>query len=154
MDVFPTSKRSEIMRQVRGRNTAPELVVRSVARQLGYRFRLHGAKLPGIPDLVFPSRKKAIFVHGCFWHGHRCARGARVPKTNRAYWIAKIARNRVRDRNARSSLRAMGWSSLVLWECQLPEVARIKARIRQFLEKSIFDHLRAKIDRRIAPKNG
>ena len=133
MDVFLKSKRSDIMRQVRGRDTIPELVVRSMAHRLGYRFGLHGAKLPGVPDLVFRSRKKAIFVHGCFWHGHRCARGSRVPKSNRNYWIAKIMRNRVRDRKAQSSLRAMGWSTLVIWECQLSKVVKVNARLRIFL---------------------
>src|SRR5580698_5002966 len=96
-DVFSPEKRSAVMRRVKGRDTAPELKVRKLLWRLGARYRLQRKDLPGKPDIVLPGRKLAIFVHGCFWHGHDCARGARVPQANRDYWLGKIGRNRVRD---------------------------------------------------------
>jgi DNA mismatch endonuclease (patch repair protein) len=125
--------RSRIMRSVKSRNTSPEMIVRSMAHRMGYRFRLHRGDLPGKPDLVFPARKAVIFVNGCFWHGHDCARGARVPKTNRPYWTAKIARNVARDAASLSLLRANRWRALVIWECEMKNAARLKARISRFL---------------------
>src|ERR1051325_5580018 len=89
--------RSRTMRAVKSRNTTPELAVRSLAHRMGYRFRLHRDNLPGKPDLVFSGLRKVIFVHGCCWHGHTCARGARIPKENREYWLKKISSNRLRD---------------------------------------------------------
>jgi len=115
----PKEKRSQIMRAVRSLDTRPELIVRSLLHILGYRFRLHRKDLPGSPDLVFPSRKKIIFVHGCFWHGHACKRGGRQPKTNSDYWQAKIARNRARDSVSLVTLKESGWEVMVVWECQL-----------------------------------
>jgi DNA mismatch endonuclease (patch repair protein) len=125
--------RRRTMQAVKSKNTAPELLVRSLAHRMGYRFRLHGKNLPGKPDLVFPGRRKAIFVHGCFWHGHHCARGARVPKSNRDYWTKKIARNKERDRAACAALAHSGWTYLILWECGLRNEKGLKARIRKFL---------------------
>jgi len=107
------------MQAVKSKDTAPELAVRRLAHGMGYRFRLHHKDLPGTPDLVFPRLHKALFVHGCFWHGHDCARGARVPVQNRAYWTQKIARNRDRDQVAVSALAALGWKVVVLWECEV-----------------------------------
>lgn len=118
-DRFTGSERSAVMRAVKSRDTKPEMVVRRAAHALGYRFRLHRKDLPGSPDLAFPRFKKAIFVHGCFWHGHDCARGARKPKTNAAYWEQKIARNKARDARVRGELAALGWESLTIWECEL-----------------------------------
>jgi DNA mismatch endonuclease, patch repair protein len=123
--------RSRTMRAVKGRNTKPEIAVRRLARRLGYRFRLHRADLPGKPDLTFANHR-AVFVHGCFWHGHGCKRGARTPKTNRAYWTAKIARNKTRDRRSLRRLKAEGWLSLVIWECELKNARRLEARLRRF----------------------
>lgn len=125
--------RSRIMRAVKGRDTGAEMVVRRLLHGLGYRYRLHRADLPGKPDLVFPGRRKAIFVHGCFWHGHSCGRGARVPKNNREYWTAKIARNRCRDEEIQERLRVAGWSALVVWECDLKDAAALAGRLRSFL---------------------
>src|SRR4051812_36756779 len=105
-------ERSRIMRAVKGRDTAPELIVRRMAHAMGYRFRLHRKDLPGKPDLVFPRFHKVLFVHGCFWHGHVCDRGSRVPVQNRDYWTAKIARNKERDAKAHAALKALGWTSL------------------------------------------
>lgn len=125
--------RSAIMRAVKSTNTTPEKAVRSLAHRLGYRFRLHRKDLPGTPDLVFPSVRKAIFVNGCFWHGHDCKRGARAPKTNAAYWLQKIARNRRRDEEARQALAALGWSVLTVWECEISDGEALAARLRSFL---------------------
>jgi len=121
------------MRAVKSRDTKPEMLVRRAAHALGYRFRLHRKDLPGSPDLVFPARKKVIFVHGCFWHGHECARGARTPKTNTDYWRAKIARNVARDARARSALDALGWETLTIWECELKRDTRLAERLKSFL---------------------
>lgn len=96
----------------------PEMAVRRLVHSLGYRYRLHGKDLPGKPDLVFPSRRKAIMVHGCFWHMHDCRRGYRAPKENSGYWSAKIARNRERDLQTQAELRSLGWDVLVIWECE------------------------------------
>lgn len=128
-----STERSRIMRSVKGRDTGPEMIVRRLTHKMGYRFRLHRADLPGNPDLVFPSRRAAVFVNGCFWHGHGCKRGARTPKTNTEYWTAKIARNLERDKEHRSRLKSLKWRSLVLWECQLKDERRLRAKIRRFL---------------------
>jgi DNA mismatch endonuclease, patch repair protein len=113
------------MRAVKSANTRPELQLRSLLHRAGLRFRLHRKDLPGCPDIVLPSRRAVIFVHGCFWHGHNCKRGSRVPKSNQEYWLAKIRRNRERDQRARKQLRSLGWIVLVVWECALnrPEKA-------------------------------
>ena len=121
------------MSRVREKNTSPELKVRSLVHRLGYRFRLHRKDLPGKPDLVFPSRKKIIFVHGCFWHGHDCARGSRVPKANREYWTAKVARNVARDQRTSGELTAAGWRVETIWECDLKDAAALTDRLRALL---------------------
>jgi DNA mismatch endonuclease (patch repair protein) len=126
--------RSRIMRAVKSRNTAPELFVRSLAHRMGYRFRLHQDNLPGKPDLVFPKFQKAIFVHGCFWHGHGCVRGARVPKGNREYWLRKISGNWTRDQKNLARLTAAGWQALVVWECDLRNERKLKAQLTNFLK--------------------
>jgi len=126
--------RSRTMRAVRSKNTKPELIVRRLVHALGFRFRLHRRDLPGSPDLVFPSRRKVIFVHGCFWHGHDCARGSRQPKTNVDYWITKISRNRNRDNETRQLLSNAGWASLIIWECELRDVQEIQQKIETFLD--------------------
>ena len=118
-DVFSAEKRSAVMRRVRGRDTAPELAVRRVLRAAGVGYRLGGCGLPGRPDVVMKGRRSVIFVHGCFWHGHDCARGARQPKSNADYWIAKINRNRARDAAAQTALEADGWRVLTVWECRM-----------------------------------
>ena len=110
--------RSEIMRSVPSVDTKPEMVVRRLTHGMGYRYRLYRKDLPGKPDLVFPARRKIIFVHGCFWHQHSCARGNRRPKTRREYWLEKLKRNRRRDRANLASLREHGWDVMVIWECQ------------------------------------
>ncbi len=125
--------RSRIMRAVKGRDTAPEMLVRRLAHGLGYRYRLHRADLPGKPDLVFPSRRKIIFVHGCFWHGHDCQRGSRAPKNNAAYWRKKISGNKDRDGRNIKALRAANWRVLVVWECGTRKEAALARRLGRFL---------------------
>jgi DNA mismatch endonuclease (patch repair protein) len=122
------------MRRVKDRDTRPEMIVRRALTRLGARYRLHRKDLPGRPDVAMPGRKLAIFVHGCFWHGHDCARGARVPKQNRDYWLAKVARNRARDAATRDALDAMGWRAETLWECELKDAAALEARLKALLE--------------------
>jgi DNA mismatch endonuclease (patch repair protein) len=122
------------MRAVRSKNTTPEIRVRTILRSLGYRYRLHAAAVPGKPDVIFPRNHIAVFVHGCFWHGHTCDRGSRVPRNNRDYWIAKIARNKTRDRRVARQLRLQGWSVLSIWECELRDELRLQRRIERFFK--------------------
>lgn len=116
---MPTEQRSRTMRAVKSRDTGPELLVADRLRDEGVRFRRDVASLPGRPDFVVSSVGLVLFVHGCWWHGHTCRRGARVPKSNRDYWVAKIARNQRRDRRVTRELREAGWSVWTVWECQL-----------------------------------
>jgi DNA mismatch endonuclease (patch repair protein) len=120
-DVFTPEKRSAVMRRVKGRDTAPEWKVRRMLRAAGIGYRLGGCGLPGRPDVVMKGRRVAVFVHGCFWHGHDCSRGARKPQTNADYWNAKIERNRARDARVAAALTAEGWRVLTVWECRLRE---------------------------------
>ena len=133
-DTFSQSERSAIMRTVKSMDTKPEMLVRRIVHALGYRYRLHRADLPGKPDLVFSSRRKAIFVHGCFWHGHDCPRGARIPKSNTDYWLAKITRNQARDQTNLAALNRQGWDTLIIWECQIKDLATLKRDLINFLE--------------------
>lgn len=134
-DVFSAMQRSAVMRAVKSSDTTPERIVRRAVCTLGYRrrYRLNGAHLPGKPDLAFPALRQAIFVHGCFWHGHDCKRGARAPKANATYWAAKIARNRARDAANAHALARDGWSVLTLWECELRATDALTRRLRRFL---------------------
>jgi DNA mismatch endonuclease (patch repair protein) len=135
MDTVSPQRRSEIMRRIRGKDTAPELAVRRFLHGEGLRFRLHRAGLPGTPDLVFPARRTCVFVHGCFWHGcQRCKAGRRRVKSNAAYWAAKLAANRARDRRAAAALRAAGWRVLAVWECEVRD-ARALARLAAAVKK-------------------
>ncbi len=121
------------MRSVRSRDTGPELKVRKIVYSLGFRYRLHQRDLPGAPDITFRPIKKIIFVHGCFWHGHSCKRGARIPKTNRDYWIKKISGNFERDKKHKAKLKKLGWRVLVIWECQIKNTKTLEGRISHFL---------------------
>ncbi|MFN3815341.1 very short patch repair endonuclease [Brevundimonas sp.] len=132
-DVFTPEKRSAVMRRVKGRDTGPEMAVRRALRALGVGYRLGGENLPGRPDVVMKGRRAIIFVHGCFWHGHDCARGAREPKANADYWRAKIGGNRERDRASEQALTLDGWRVLILWECDLKDTAVLETRLRVFL---------------------
>ena len=132
-DVYDSAKRSAVMRRVKGRDTGPEKTVRRLLTGLGVRYRLHRKDLPGRPDIVMAGRRLVIFVHGCFWHGHDCARGARVPKANRDYWLGKVGRNRERDIASRAALEAAGWRVVTIWECELKDEAALKERLAGML---------------------
>ena len=132
-DIYSPEKRSAVMARVKGRNTAPEMIVRRMLRRLGAGYRLHRKDLPGAPDIVRAGRRLVIFVHGCFWHGHDCPRGARVPKANRDYWLGKVGRNRERDARSAATLIAAGWRVLIVWECELKNPAAIEDQLRRAL---------------------
>lgn len=128
--------RSRNMSAIRGKNTKPEMHVRSLVHGMGYRFRLHAKDLPGKPDLVFRSRQKVIFVHGCFWHQHdkkSCA-DSRTPKTNTPYWVEKFSKNIERDRLSQAALRAMKWKALVIWDCEIRDRERLARILTRFLD--------------------
>lgn len=133
-DVYSAEKRSAVMRRIKARDTTPELKVRRLLTGLGARYRLHRKDLPGKPDIVMAGRRLAIFVHGCFWHGHDCARGARVPKANRDYWLGKVGRNRARDGVSRAALKAAGWRVETIWECEMKDEAALKGRLEALLQ--------------------
>ncbi len=133
MDKLSPERRSANMARIRSQNTSPELTLRKLIHGLGYRFRLHRNDLPGRPDLVFPSRKKVIFVHGCFWHQHTECREGRVPGSRLEYWGPKLRRNQERDALAQSSLKDQGWGNLVVWECELKDTTAVLKRVRRFL---------------------
>lgn len=120
------------MSQIRSKDTKPELAVRSLVHRMGYRFRLHSKALPGTPDLVFASRGKVIFVNGCFWHGHACLKGRR-PRTRATFWREKIENNRKRDIRNRRKLKALGWASLVVWECEVRRTEALTKKLLRFL---------------------
>lgn len=139
MDTISPKRRSANMRAICSKDTSPEIIVRRTAHGLGFRFRLHNSLLPGKPDLVFAKHRKAIFVHGCFWHLHRkvdCLDGRR-PKSNRGYWKAKLDRNVARDAEHLLRLKELGWKVLVVWECETNHAAKLRARITRFLEGGI-----------------
>jgi DNA mismatch endonuclease Vsr len=125
--------RSENMRRIRSKDTTPELTVRRLVHSLGYRYRLHRKDIPGKPDLVFLGRKKVIFVHGCFWHQHPGCNEGRLPKTNKDYWQPKLERNVARDSAAQEQLASLGWDVLVLWECEIKEIERVRRVLIDFL---------------------
>ncbi|MCA1377000.1 MULTISPECIES: very short patch repair endonuclease [unclassified Bradyrhizobium] len=136
MDKLTREQRSENMRRIRAKDTAPEIAVRKLLHGLGYRYRLHSKDLPGRPDLVFRSRHKAIFVHGCFWHAHdnaNCPEYGRIVKTNRAYWGPKLLGNRARDERHCKALRDSGWSVLTVWDCELGDGRQLSKRLKKFL---------------------
>ncbi len=133
-DVYSPEKRSAVMRRVKGRDTTPELKVRRLLTALGARYRLHRKDLPGKPDIVMAGRRLVIFVHGCFWHGHDCARGARVPKANRDYWLGKVGRNRERDGTSRAALEAAGWRVETIWECEMKDEVALMGRLEALLQ--------------------
>ena len=125
--------RSDIMRAVRSKNTKPEIILRKRLHAIAPGYRLNRGDIPGSPDIAYVGRKIAIFMNGCFWHGHDCKRGLRVPKDNRDYWVAKIARNRARDAQTLARLAREGWRTLVVWECDLKDEAALEARLRALL---------------------
>lgn len=136
MDRLSVERRSWLMSRVKSRDTKPEASVRRMVFSLGYRYRLHDPKLPGKPDLTITRLRKAIFVHGCFWHGHRRCRYGKLPKSRTDFWSAKIAANRKRDQLTLRRLKAIGWESIVIWQCELKRPTVLLKKIHDFLQKS------------------
>lgn len=137
-DNLSPTQRSHAMRQVKGKNTKPELIVRAVLRKLGYSgYRIHRKDIPGNPDVAWIGKRRAIFINGCFWHGHDCPRGTRVPKTKAEYWVAKIGRTIERDVKNRHLLNQSGWRTLTLWECQLRDEAALNGILTSFLKEEL-----------------
>jgi len=136
-DSLTPERRSWNMSRIRGKNTKPELLVRRLLHAKGYRYRLHGTarggKLPGNPDLVFASRRKVIFVNGCFWHFHDCRVGQHAPKSNAEFWEAKRSRTKSRDAEQRQRLEDLGWDVLTLWECRIKDLPALEAELESFL---------------------
>ena len=122
------------MSRVSGKNTKPELVVRSLLHKMGYRFRLHRKDLPGKPDITLPKYKKVIFVHGCFWHGHTDCPRSKQPTTNKKFWREKLDKNRERDKASVNNLKELGWDVLVVWTCEVNDVFKLKNKLLSFLE--------------------
>lgn len=133
-DVFTPEKRSEVMRAVKSANTGPEIRLRKALFAKGFRYRLNVKTLPGKPDLVFPKYRAVLFVHGCFWHGHDCPRGSRVPKSNAAYWRAKIARNVKRDHESIAALQRHGLDVKISWECDLKDLPKEANKVAGWLK--------------------
>ncbi len=134
MDRLTPEQRSRLMSRIRSKNTKPEITVRRLVFSLGYRYRLHSKHLPGSPDLVFPGRKKVIFVNGCFWHGHSGCRFSCLPKSRIEFWQTKIDRNRERDRENIASLEAADWRVLTVWQCELKDINELSRRLEIFLK--------------------
>lgn len=130
---MPFSATQRSMQSNRGKDTKPEMIVRRLLHALGYRYRLHRKELPGRPDLVFPSRRKIIFVHGCYWHQHGCQRSSVTPKTNEIFWQNKFSRNVERDATNIQRLASLGWTSLVVWECELKDRDALRLMLEDFL---------------------
>lgn len=133
VDSIDPVTRSGVMARIGSKNTRPELAVRKLVFAAGYRYRLHVRTLPGSPDLVFPFRKKVIFVHGCFWHLHESCGSVRIPKSRVEYWTDKLNGNKARDVRVHEKLIQAGWDVLVVWECQLRDLSALENRLRIFL---------------------
>ena len=134
MDTRTPEQRRHIMKSVGSKDTGPELAVRRLLHGMGYRYRLHRKDLPGRPDIVLGPRRKAIFVHGCFWHGHDCPKG-RLPKSRLDYWRPKVDKNRERDRTKEEQLKSLGWNVLTIWQCETKDLEALTARLQDFVEK-------------------
>ncbi len=134
VDIYSKDKRSLIMSRVKGTNTKPEVQIRKILHKLGYRFRLRSTKLPGKPDIMLPKYKKVILVNGCFWHGHEDCKRAKLPSSNRLFWMKKIEKNRLRDKRVINELRLLGWNTLTIWQCKMKNIDEIVDSIERFLQ--------------------
>jgi DNA mismatch endonuclease (patch repair protein) len=133
IDVFSIEKRSQIMSRIRGYDTKPELTVRSILHRRGYRFRVHQDRLPGNPDIVLAKYRSVIFVHGCFWHGHKNCPRSRRPTSNKSFWVEKLSKNIERDRIQQRQLRRLGWRVLIIWQCEVGDQKIVYRKIDKFL---------------------
>ena len=134
MDRISKEHRSWNMSRIKGRDTKPELIVRSMLHRMGYRFRVNVNALPGKPDIVLPKYKTVVFVHGCFWHRHGRCKQAYTPKSRRRFWLRKFAENVARDRRAKRRLRRLGWRPVVVWECQTANQAELAERLLRLVD--------------------
>lgn len=134
MDVLTPEQRRRCMASISGKNTKPELIVRKLLFSLGYRYRLHYSNLPGKPDLVFPSKRKVIFIHGCFWHRHDCSKGKSLPSNNSEFWQKKLSDNVIRDSKNISDLKKLGWDVLVIWTCELKNLELLAVNLHTYLQ--------------------
>jgi len=134
MDTVSPEKRSRMMAGIRGKNTKPEMVVRKIVHAMGFRYRLHRKDVPGSPDLLFPRLRRAIFVHGCFWHQHAGCKFAYMPKSNTQFWLAKLEGNSRRDARALTTLATLGWEVLIVWECEISDQAALTQKLNSFLD--------------------
>ncbi len=134
MDVLTPEQRQRCMASISGKNTKPELIVRKLLFSLGYRYRLHYSSLPGKPDLVFPGKRKVIFIHGCFWHRHDCKKGKSMPSKNSEFWKKKLSDNVSRDSKNISDLKKLGWEVLVIWACELNNLELLVVNLRSYLQ--------------------
>ena len=136
MDVFSIEKRSKIMAKIKGKDTKPEKIIRSLLHKMGYCFRLHRRDLPGNPDIVLPKYKKVIFVHGCFWHGHKGCPRSEKPSSNKNFWNEKLTKNIERDKQNQRKLNELGWVSLVIWQCQIKKgnISQLRQTLTSFLK--------------------
>lgn len=132
-DIMTSEQRSERMRKIRSHDTKPEIVIRKLIHHMGYRYRIHVKDLPGTPDIVFSSRRKIIFVHGCFWHMHEACRDGKIPGSRKEYWEPKLFRTRARDEKHQVELANSGWATLIIWECELSDLTRVELKIKDFL---------------------
>lgn len=139
-DRLTKERRSWNMSRIRGKDTTPERRVRSMLHGMGYRFRLHRKELPGKPDIVFVSRRVALFVHGCFWHRHRGCKNCTTPTNNREFWTEKLEGNAARDKTNRQALRKLGWSSFVIWECETEDTRKLGKLVNRFVRRPISHH--------------
>lgn len=134
MDVLTPEQRRRCMASISGKNTKPELIVRKFLFSLGYRYRLHYAGLPGKPDLVFPGKRKVIFIHGCFWHRHDCSKGSSMPSNNSEFWRKKLSDNVIRDSKNINDLKKLGWSILVVWTCEIKSLESLAGKLIEYLQ--------------------
>lgn len=135
MDIITNEKRSWNMSRIQGKDTKPELIIRSLLHSSGYRFRLHAKKLPGVPDIVLPKYKTVIFVHGCFWHRHKGCKFTYTPKSRVEFWESKFQKNKERDRIVMNKLKKLGWKIIVIWECEISNPDNIRYKLKKHLEE-------------------
>ena len=134
MDHLTKSKRSENMSRIKNKNTTPEIIVRKILHSMGYRYRLHTASVYGKPDIVIKTKRKAVFVHGCFWHRHSNCNLATTPKTNTSYWEKKFQTNIARDKIVQEHLSKENWTFLIIWECEIKDKAELKKKLSKFMK--------------------
>ncbi|MFK4385888.1 very short patch repair endonuclease [Bradyrhizobium sp. USDA 223] len=146
-DRLTPEQRSAHMARIGRCNTRPELMVRQLLTEIGYRYRIHLGGVPGRPDVAFTKRKKAVFIHGCFWHAHENCRVFKLPSSRKEFWERKFENNKARDKRLLEAAEEAGWQTLVVWECELSNLGRVSRRLKRFLGPPRHDEKKAKVDR-------